>query len=253
MYNEMKEKIQRGEPVLGVSVMIPSPQLVEMIGRIGYDWVLIDCEHGSISIEMAEYMIMAAEAAGVVPIIRPCGSDPEIIGQYMDCGAKGIQAPHVCSAEEAEAIVDAVKYGPDGERGLAVGTRSAGYGFDLSMKDYTKRSNDNILVCIQIEDKEAVDHIKEITAVKGIDVFFVGPSDLSQSLGHPGDIHHPDVEKTIDGVFQYIHDAGKASGTAGNMNLLPQRLEQGILYYYVHLTTLLSHASKEIFQEIGQK
>ena len=252
MRNSMKEKILAGKAVLGISIMIPSVQLVEMAGKLGYDWVLIDCEHGSISLETVECMAMAAEASNITPIIRPQKNDPELIGQYMDRGVMGIQTPHVSSAAEAQEIINAVKYYPVGSRSLAMGTRSANYGFGITLTDYSQRANQDLLVCVQIEDKDAVDNIDSIAKVEGIDVLFIGPSDLSQSLGHPGDVGHPVVKKVIDDAFSKIIESGKIAGTAGNLEITPRRLEQGVKYYYTHLTTLLSHSSS-IFLSNGKE
>ena len=136
----------------------------------------------------------AAEASGTVPIIRPPRNEPDVIGAYMDCGARGIQAPHIHSAKEAQQVVDAVLYGPEGRRSLAVGTRSARYGFASGMERYTQESNQDMLVCVQVEDREGLSQLKDIAAVPRVDVVFIGPSDLSQSLGHPGDPGHPEVK-----------------------------------------------------------
>jgi len=243
--NKMKDKLLAGKPALGLSIMIPSIQMVEMAGQLGYDWVLLDCEHGSLNLETVEAMVIAAEANGITPIIRPYKNYFELIGQYMDRGVKGIQAPHVNNAEEARDIVNAVKYPPLGNRSIAVGTRAAGYGFHLSMADYVKQANQDLLICVQIEEKQAVSNIEEIAAVPGIDVLFVGPSDLSQSLGHPGESSHPNIKPVIDEAFTRILATGKIAGTAGNLPTTIQRLDQGVLYYYTHLTTLLAYASAE--------
>ena len=245
MANKMKDKLLAGKPALGLSMMIPSIQLVEMAGQLGYDWVLLDCEHGSLNLETVEAMVIAAEANGITPIIRPYKNYFELIGQYMDRGVKGIQAPHVNTAEEAQAIVNAVKYPPLGNRSIAVGTRAAGYGFNLTMSEYVKRANQDLLICVQIEEKLAVTNIEQIAAVPGVDVLFVGPSDLSQSLGHPGEASHPKIKPVIDEAFSRILATGKIAGTAGNIAAASQRLDQGVLYYYTHLTTLLAYASAE--------
>jgi len=243
--NKMKEKLLAGKPALGLSMMIPSIQLVEMAGQLGFDWVLLDCEHGSLNLETVETMIIAAEANGITPIVRPHKNEAELIGQYFDRGAKGIQAPHVNTAEEARAIVNAVKFPPQGNRSIAVGTRAAGYGFNRTMADYVRQANQDLLVCVQIEEKQAVTNIEQIAAVPGIDVLFIGPSDLSQSLGHPGEASHPEVKPVIDKAFSRIIAAGKIAGTAGNIATTSQRLQQGVLYYYTHLTTLLAYSSAE--------
>lgn len=232
---------------MGLSVMIPSAQIVEMAGKLGFDWVLIDCEHGSISLETVELMTMAAEASGITPIVRPPRNDPEVILQYMDRGALGIQAPHVGTAAEAQEIVAAVKYHPLGARSLAVGTRSANYGFNLNLNEYAEEANRETLVCVQIEDKEALTNTVPIAGVPGVDVVFLGPSDLSQSLGYPGAAHHPVVQEAMEKAFAAILQTGKAAGTAGDFENAAVRLGQGVTYYYTHLTTLLARGSSEFF------
>lgn len=248
MANFMKDRMSRGEAALGLSVMIPSPPIVEMAGSLGYDWVLIDCEHGSISLEAAENMVRAAEASGTVPIIRPPRNEPDVIGAYMDCGARGIQAPHIHSPKEAQQVVDAVLYGPEGCRSLAVGTRSARYGFASGMERYTQESNQDMLVCVQVEDREGLSQLKDIAAVPRVDVVFIGPSDLSQSLGHPGDPGHPEVSTAMDQAFRDIREMGKLAGTASSLDMAGTRLDQGVSYFYTHLQTLLSVSSQTLFR-----
>ena len=248
MVNRMKEQLQQGKAVFGVSIMIPSVQIVEMVGKLGFDWVLIDCEHGAISLETVELMAMAAQANGLTPIVRPPKNDPEIILQYLDRGVMGIQAPHVSTAAEARAVVSAVKYHPFGTRSLAVGTRAANYGFNITLDEYTQQANKENLVCVQIEDQDALANITAIAGVEGIDVLFVGPSDLSQSLGHPGNSEHPVVREAMQNAFATIIKAPKAAGTAGNFATTATRLEQGVTYYYIHLTTLLARGCSEFFR-----
>ena len=185
--NAMKTKFAAGQPAFGLSVMIPSPQIVESAAGMGFDWVLIDCEHGTVGLETMELMIMAAEASGVTPIVRPRTNGAADILQAMDRGALGVQIPHINTAAEARAAVAAVKFHPLGDRGLAAGTRASGYGFRGSMGGFAEEANRRTLVCIQIEDEAALPNVDEILKVEGVDVFFIGPSDLSQSMGHPGD------------------------------------------------------------------
>ncbi len=238
--NRMKRKLLTGKPAFGVSVMIPSPHIVDIVGRLGFDWVLIDCEHGSISIESAELMAMAAETAGVTPIARPPVNSFEAIGQLMDRGMMGVQVPHVNTAADARGAVQAVKYHPDGGRSLAAGVRSSSYGLGMSMSDYAQASNAETLVCVQIEDAEAVNNVDEIVEVEGVDVFFVGPSDLSQSLGYPGRLDAQPVRAAMDHVFGVVSAAGKISGSAGNADATRRYLDQRVSYLYTHLTTLLA-------------
>ena len=249
--NRMKRKLLSGQPAFGVSIMIPSPHIVDIVGRLGFDWVLIDCEHGSISLESVELMVMAAEAAGVTPIARPPVNSFEAIGQLMDRGVMGAQVPHVNTADDARSAVEAVKYHPMGERGLAAGTRSAAYGYDMSMADYTESSNRETLVCVQLEEGKAIENVNEIVRVEGVDVFFVGPSDLSQSLGYPGRPDTPEVRSAMDSAFASIAAAGKVSGSAGNAAAISGYMGQGVAYVYTHLATLLSAAAGAFFEEVN--
>lgn len=248
MQNRLKQQLLAGQVALGVSVMIPSPQIVEMLGRLGFTWVLIDREHGTINRETMELMIMAANASGITPIVRPHSNEPLAILEAMDSGAQGVQVPHVSTAAAARAAVQAVKYHPLGERGLAVGTRSAGYGFGLAMSDYVTAANQESLVCIQLEDTEAIANLPEIAQVPGIDVLFIGPSDLSQALAFPGQKDHPLVEQAIGNAVQAIIASGHAAGTAGNGQYRQKPIHQGVLYYYTHLTTLLEVSSREFLR-----
>ncbi len=129
LQNKMRRKLKQNLPTFGVSIMIPSPQLVDIVAKLGFDWVLIDCEHGTMNPETVEVLAIAAQANGITPIARPRTKDPADIQQVMDRGVMGVQVPHVSTAADAQKIVDAVKYHPIGRGGLAAGTRPANYGF----------------------------------------------------------------------------------------------------------------------------
>ena len=139
--NRMKQKIANGNPALGCSIMFPSPQMVEMIGYAGFDWVLIDCEHGSIGPGDVELMCMAADAVGITPIGRPKSNIASEITALMDRGVMGVQVPHVNTADDARRAVAAVKFGTGGGRGLAAGTRPDRWGLGAKMTDFTDQAN----------------------------------------------------------------------------------------------------------------
>jgi 4-hydroxy-2-oxoheptanedioate aldolase len=237
--NTMKAKLAAGEPAFGMSIMIPSPQLVEMAGGLGFDWVLIDCEHGTITLETVELMIMAAEASGVSPIVRPRSKAGQDIVEAMDRGAAGVQVPHVISRADAIAAVEAVKFHPLGRRGLAAGTRASGYGYRGSLGAFTQAANEQTLVCAQIEDEAALQHVDEILKVEGIDVFFIGPSDLSQSMGHPGNPKAEPVARAIDATLAKIVAAGKVPGMPATTETVAAAVARGVRYIYNHAPTLL--------------
>ncbi len=241
--NRMKQKLRAGEPAYGVSVMIPSPQLVEMLAGLGFDWVLIDCEHGTHSPESVELLAIAADAAGITPIARPARNSPELIGQLLDRGVMGVQVPHVNTAADARRAVEAVKYHPLGRRGLAAGTRSSGYGFGLSVPQYCETANRETLVCVQLEDAAAIDNVDDILTVSGIDVFFIGPSDLSQSMGHVGDPGAAPVADAIEATLTKIVAAGATPGMPAVAENVAALQDKGVRYLYTHVPRLLAAAS----------
>ena len=249
--NRMKEKLHAGEPVFGVSVMIPSPQIVEMIAAAGFDWVLLDCEHGTLTLESVELMAMAAEASGVTAIARPVTKSAEHILQVLDRGVMGVQVPHVNHAEDARAVIAAVKYHPLGNRGLAAGTRAAVYDAHGTLAEYVQAANEATLIAVQLEEQAAIDNIDELLAVEGIDVFFIGPSDLSQSMGHPGNPRAAVVARAIDESFRKMIAARRISGTPAVAENVREVLDKGVRYIYTHLPRLLSSSAKAYFRNTG--
>ena len=245
--NRMKEKIARGEPALGCSVMFPSPQVVEMLGFAGFDWVLIDCEHGSLGLADVELMAMACDAVGITPIARPKSNTASDIQSVMDRGVMGVQVPHVNTADDARRAVAAVKFGPGAGRGLAAGTRPDSWGLGARMPDFTQAANAQSLVCVQLEHEEAMRNLDEILAVEGIDVFFIGPSDLSQSMGHPGNPKAPKVASAINRSFERIVAAGRIPGTPATAEAVQDVLKKGVRYIYTHVPRLIAASAQTYF------
>lgn len=246
--NRMKQKLRAGEPVFGMSVMIPSPQIVEMAGAAGFDWVLLDCEHGTLTLESVELMAMAAEACGITAIARPVTRSAEHILQVLDRGVMGVQVPHVNTAEEAREVVAAVKYHPAGRRGLAAGTRAAVYDSHGTLADYVEAANEATLIAIQLEDAPAIHNIDELLKVEDIDVFFIGPSDLSQSMGYPGNPKAPPVAQAIESSFRKIVAAGRLPGTPATAENVRDVVGKGVRYIYTHLPRLLASSAKTYLQ-----
>lgn len=237
--NRIKAMITRGEAALGCSLMFPGPQLVEMLGHVGFHWVLLDCEHGSLSLADVEIMCMAADAVGITPIARPRTNAAADIQSLLDRGAHGVQIPHVNSADDARRAVAAVKFGPGAGRGLAAGTRPDRWGLGARMADFAREANAQSLIAVQLEHAAAIANADEIMAVAGIDVFFIGPSDLSQSMGHPGNPKAPPVAAAIAATLSKIRAAGHAPGMPATAETLPEVLALGCRYVYTHLPKLI--------------
>jgi 4-hydroxy-2-oxoheptanedioate aldolase len=200
--------LKGNKPLFGIFVGLASPAVVEMCGHAGFDFVIIDNEHGPASIETTEHLIRAARCANIIPIVRTL--EPEIL-RILDIGASAIQVPQVNTAEQARRIVAAAKYPPVGNRGAAFSPRAAGYGF-FGGAAHAKTSNEGLGVILMIETREALDNLDEILAVPGIDALFIGPNDLSFSMGFSGDQKHTDVVGAIDSAIKKIARSKVAAG-----------------------------------------
>jgi 4-hydroxy-2-oxoheptanedioate aldolase len=197
--NTTKERLRQGKSCLGVGVFFGSPHFVEMLGYAGFHWMYCDCEHGAMSHDMVDSMIRAAEVAGITPLVRPPRNESQTILRYLDMGAQGLLVPHIETKEDAELAVRNCKYYPEGERGLA-GVRWSRYGTAGPMKEAVQQENDRVLIMALIESAKGVENLPEIIKVPGIDCIQIGPSDLGQSLGYPGD-RNPEVDKWIDRII----------------------------------------------------
>ena len=210
--NSLKTKLYRGDPALGVFCNIPSPGLVELLGWLGYDFVILDAEHGPPSIETVEHLNRAAESSGTISIARIAVNLPQNILRYLDSGCLGIQIPMVSTREEAETVIAAAKYPPLGRRGLAA-VRAAEFGITKPLQEYVIQANKETLVTVQIETVDAIDNLDAILEVPEIDVIFFGPTDLSTSMGYSGQPTHPKVVEMISQVGKRSMQAGKIVGT----------------------------------------
>lgn len=193
--NKLRARLEAGQRVYGLLNSIPAPLLVEMIGYAGYDFVILDLEHAGVNPQTLENMIRAAEGCGLTPLVRVAGVEPKTILRVLDAGAQGIVVPCVQDGEQARQAVLASRYHPLGERGIS-GGRTTGFG-TLGLQDYMALANREIMVVAMIEDRAGVENIDAIAAVPGIDMILEGAVDLSQSLGVPGQMQHPEVQSAI--------------------------------------------------------
>ncbi len=208
----MKQKLKEGKTVYGPFVKFTDPAAIEIAAYSGFDFVIIDLEHGPHSIKSAQNLVRAAERTGISPIIRVLENSPTHILRALDIGTQGIEIPHVSSKKAAENAVRATRFAPQGERGLCRFVRAAHYSSESPDK-YIPRANREIAVIIQIEGVEGIRNLNEIIMVKGIDIIFLGPYDLSQSCGVPGNVHHPEVVVKMEKAVAIARKAGIATGT----------------------------------------
>ena len=203
--NRAKRKLERGE-VVTVLTGHHTPDVIDFMGQFGFDAMWIEGEHGPVDFADIPDMTRACDLWGMTSVVRVNLNVPGVIYRTFDVGAQGVVVPHVNTASEARAVVEAAKFGPIGSRGSF--TSRQGFG----VPDYVARANDQTLVVVLIEDIVAVDNLSEILEVDHIDVFFVAPSDLAQSMGYPGHASHPEVLATVDRSIEQITGAGRVPG-----------------------------------------
>ena len=210
--NAAKAKLAEGKVAYGAIISRHAPDLVELFGAIGYDFVMIDGEHGPMDLDEIEHMVRAAEVFGITPIARMPNHEDSTILRFLDRGVQGIIVPHVNTREVAEGVARAARYHPDGHRGMARG-RDHDYGVGVSREQSTRWINSQLLVIPMIEETEAVDNLDAILTVPGVDVLHVASGDLGQSMGNPG---APAVRELMRQVIPRIRAGGKLVGVGGN-------------------------------------
>jgi 4-hydroxy-2-oxoheptanedioate aldolase len=212
----------------GTFLNLGSAAAVEIAANTGFDWLLIDLEHGNGSLADLRSMLLAARGSRAAPIVRIRSVDADTVKFVMDSGAAGIMFPFVNSVADAQRAVQFMKYPPWGTRGVAGIIRATDYG--RQWNEYFQQANANSLVVAQIETREAVDAAQEIAAVEGVDVLFVGPLDLSVSLGCPGDFTPPHFVAALEKVIAACRRHGKAAGILSRPPLVQQHKQLGFRF-----------------------
>src|SRR6202049_3443030 len=242
--------VARLAPAAGVFVGILVPALVEMCGHAGFDFVIVDNEHGPAGIESTEHMLRAARGSGIIPVVRTLEAD---ILRILDIGASAIQVPQVNTGEQARRIVAAAKYPPVGKRGAAFSTRAAGYGF-FAGEQLITASNEGTSVIVMAETRAAIENIDAIVAVPGVDAVFFGPNDLSFSLGYPRQMQHPEVVRAIEHGLARALAAGVAPGVLAPSVADFHRLRKmGVRYLPMVISALIGTASRSAVAGVRQR
>jgi 4-hydroxy-2-oxoheptanedioate aldolase len=211
--NKAKAKLKAGGTILGTYVRHAEPGIAEILCYLGFDFLFFDGEHAAIGERECENLARVCELTGVTSIARVPVNAPWMIGRHLDMGIQGVQIPMVNSAGEAEAAMRAAKYAPVGSRGLA-GARAANYGqlLPFSYAEHVAKSNAETMVIVQVETPAAIEALPEIVKIPEIDVIFIGPTDLSLCLGHPGEFKHPEVQAAFDRIIKVVETSDKALG-----------------------------------------
>ena len=214
--NKTKAKLKAGQPAFGVISTSDDPQLAELFGIAGFDYYMLDAEHGLLDPMQVMNVIRTCESTNMTPMIRIGSKDPKLVLQYLDAGMMGIMMPGLETVEEVKMLVDAVKYTPLGKRGLGFSRASGHMAYTSSAPEYINFSNEQTMVIIQFEDDKLLEVFPDLCAVKGLDACVVGPRDLSNNMGFADGPNHPEVQSAIDKAINITRNAGIIAGiTAG--------------------------------------
>ena len=236
--NKLKRKLNEGKAAIGTFMVCNAPDLVEIAGLAGFDFVVIDNEHGPMRAESSQHLIRAAEFRGITPIVRIPNRQESTILHTLDIGAHGIQVPQVNDADAAKEIIERSKYEPVGKRGLTF-PRSADYGL-CDISNYTNNANNETLIITHCENKTCLENLEEICKIPEIDVIFLGPYDMSQSMGVTGQVTHELVENAAVRVLEITKKYNKAAGIfAGNGEAAKKRAQQGFKYITIGVDTTM--------------
>ena len=220
--NKIKQSLKDGRTVVGTMVVeMRTAEIARMLGASGFDFIFVDMEHSSYSLETLTDIVLAAKFVGLVCLARIGDPQYHLIARTLDAGAQGLMIPRVETEETVTSILKFAKYPPWGERGFGVRSIVSNYE-DMSVSDRMVEQNEDTMVILQIERKKAIEDIEELVSVKGVDAAIIGPQDLSISLGHPGDHHHPKFIEAVKKVVDACERCGVTSGihTANMEDLL---------------------------------
>jgi 4-hydroxy-2-oxoheptanedioate aldolase len=226
--NTFKRAIKADRLQLGLRTSLSNHVSVEVLANAGFDWLLLDTEHSPNELPMVHSQLQAISNGKAHPIVRPPWNDMVTIKRYLDIGVQTLLIPFVQNASEARSAVAATRYPPHGMRGYASAARASDYG---RVKDYALRCQEELCVLVQVETPLALSNIEEIAAVEGVDGIFIGPGDLAASMGHVGNLKHPDVLAAIDDAIRRIRACGKAAGIlTGDEALARRYIELGCAF-----------------------
>jgi 4-hydroxy-2-oxoheptanedioate aldolase len=251
MKNSLKEGLMKGKTVSGPFLKLTDPAVVEIMGHAGFDFVIIDQEHGPISLQNTQNMIRAAESVNITPIVRVANNDEALILRALDIGAQGVQIPQINCKDDATQAVKSVKYSPQGDRGVCRYVRAANYS-STDKFEYFESANQETMIIIHIEGVKGINNLDEILSVSGIDVVFIGPYDLSQSLGIPGKVNEPLVVEKMKEVVTKCKKHKIAVGTfADDVQTAKRWVSLGVQYMSYSVDVgILYEASKSIMNEL---
>lgn len=247
--NRLKLKLKAGQPSLGVISTSTDPQLAELFGLAGYDYYMLDAEHGLLHPDQAVNVIRACELTGMTPLVRIGTKDPKIVLQYLDAGMMGVMMPDLRNASEVRMLIEAVKYPPVGKRGVGISRASKYMAYSGGAEKYIQFANEQTMVIPQFEDPALLDDFETMISQPYVDAVVIGPRDLSLNMGFPDGPNHPGVQKMIDAVFAICKKAGVAAGiTAGTKEDADKMIARGATMILGIAQVLIMNGAKTLLK-----
>ncbi|MBM7608430.1 2-keto-3-deoxy-L-rhamnonate aldolase RhmA [Lysinibacillus composti] len=247
MKNSLKEKLKSGKCVYGPFMMTASTDTAEILANVGCDMIMIDGEHGAMGFETAGKMISQIKYTQTTPLLRVPWNDLTMVKQGLDTGASGIMIPMINSKEEAERAIQYCHYPPNGVRGFGAGRASL---FGINTESYWEYAKEELLVILQVEHVKAVENIDEILSVPGIDVVFIGPMDLSVSMGVKGELDHPDMQAAYSKVLDACQKHNIVPGIMTQPNLMKKHIDLGFRFLLGGIDAMFIHqGAKQLLEE----
>jgi 4-hydroxy-2-oxoheptanedioate aldolase len=242
--NTAKQKLQNNQVVTTISGL-QDADTIDFLGPMGFDAAWIECEHGPVDWDQLGDMTRACDLWGLTSVTRVNSNEPWLITRTLDRGSMGIVVPHVNNRKAAEQAMQSAKYAPLGYRGMFGGRQSYG------VIDYLHQANDQTMVIVLLEEVEALENLDEILKVDNIDVFFVAPSDLAQTMGHIGNTGHPEVQSAIDDALSRIVSAGRTAGTLVNESNLVSYVDKGARFLMTSWNAWVAKGAAEFLGKVA--
>ena len=246
MKNKLKEKLEKGAVTIGTWITIGHPEISEILSNFPFDWIMFDLEHTPLEIDTVQNLLQAMSTSEISPVARVAWNDKVLIKRVLDIGISSVVVPMVNNVDDAVKVVQACKYPPEGTRGCGP-RRASRYG--LSINEYISSANEEILVGVQIETREALDNLDAVASVKGVDMLFAGPMDLSVSLGCPGQFDNPDFNSELEKISQCCIKHNISAGTCvSTAEDLENRISEGYNFSaFLCDYQFLMHGCRETF------
>jgi 4-hydroxy-2-oxoheptanedioate aldolase len=247
--NKTKAKLRRGDTVFGLISLSSDPLMAEWCGLVGFDFYMVDAEHGAITVSQAENIVRACETVGITPLIRLGQFDPKLILKYLDVGMLGVMQPGLKNADEVRVLVNAVRYPPRGTRGLGPARANDFFMGQMAQQEYVAFSNTQMIVLPQFEEPEMYAELNAIVQLEGVDGICIGPRDLALAMGYPDGANHPEVQDLIAEAIALARGANLAVGIpASTGELARTQIQRGANFILVSTHSLMQQGAKDFLR-----